>query len=702
MNSRTDRWFSLLLFALIACGIAFAAYVSKAPLPVKVAVFVFPLAAFSAIGYLVWGEIDRYRVGPLRLRVPDDAGVGSTIKVGLRVENPQLAERIATFTLVCERFGRGNQDRQWREVWSTAEVATVVRGMLTAEASMQIPRNAEISKADELRWQLRATIVGYERAKFVEEVNVRRTVPGMASDFAGANELLDQPRLESLEFETAAPPASAVSNETKTQWLLVDKALGLRIVGVALIGFATFWLWMSTSAFRQNFFAEFDAQSPFSWGQLLFQVPFVLVGIALEVVGIAMLLVREQYEISSAGVAQELVASSLFKRRALIAPNEVLALRVLEVAETPPYLALAVLTKRGVLKLPIKMIHAEAMQKPDQFRQHARWLADVIGRRDLAFDANPMRGVRSVGLVSLFSKSGAADEVGKTPHDRLKVLRAISGGMAILGFGGFALMFLGGIFGERTSPSPKKPSAPMESATASFKQAREEARFAAVRDEAGVIDASNCGYEDKSYCDTLIFATRSNQHKRVAEMLAKGAKPHERDGNGWSPWAYALSRGNAATISAFLDAEVPARGIQDLPFNGTQRQSVPPLIFALGHGNADAIQTLIKRGADPAERGPYGYPAANFAAYYGNVAALKALKESGVDLLAATPPGLPHDGETFLMHAAEGGKPAAVDYLLSLGANPSQRDPRGKTAADHAKAYGHVALAERLWELTKQ
>jgi ankyrin repeat protein len=40
------------------------------------------------------------------------------------------------------------------------------------------------------------------------------------------------------------------------------------------------------------------------------------------------------------------------------------------------------------------------------------------------------------------------------------------------------------------------------------------------------------------------------------------------------------------------------------------------------------------------------------------------------------------------MHAAEDGKPAAVDYLLSLGADPSQRDPRGKAAADHASAYG--------------
>jgi uncharacterized protein len=265
-----------------------------------------------------------------------------------------------------------------------------------------------------------------------------------------------------------------------------------------------------------------------------------------------------------------------------------------------------------------------------------------------------------------------------SPTGRLKIFHAITGAMGILAFGGFALMFLGGVFGDHLGMKSK------------------------ARANVQRIPLQGCGYEDQNYCGMLIHMTRSNQAQHVRTLLAEGADPHERDGSGWSAWAYALSRGDSATIEVFLDAEVPARGKQDLPFNGTQRQNAPPLIFAIGQGNADAIQTLIKRGADPAERGPYGYPAANFAAYYGNVAALKALNESGLDLLSVTPPGLPHDGETFLMHAAEGGKPEAVDYLLALGADPGQRDPRGKTAADHAKAYGHAALAEILWTRAKQ
>jgi Ankyrin repeats (3 copies) len=59
------------------------------------------------------------------------------------------------------------------------------------------------------------------------------------------------------------------------------------------------------------------------------------------------------------------------------------------------------------------------------------------------------------------------------------------------------------------------------------------------------------------------------------------------------------------------------------------------------------------------------------------------------------PPG-EADGMTPLMAAAAGGNEALVELLLDRGADPVLRDEQGRSAAAHARAAGHVHLAERL------
>jgi hypothetical protein len=58
--------------------------------------------------------------------------------------------------------------------------------------------------------------------------------------------------------------------------------------------------------------------------------------------------------------------------------------------------------------------------------------------------------------------------------------------------------------------------------------------------------------------------------------------------------------------------------------------------------------------------------------------------------------------ETPLMAAAAAGQEKAVAFLLQAGADPSRRDPSGRSAAELARAAGHVALAERLELSTDQ
>jgi hypothetical protein len=56
----------------------------------------------------------------------------------------------------------------------------------------------------------------------------------------------------------------------------------------------------------------------------------------------------------------------------------------------------------------------------------------------------------------------------------------------------------------------------------------------------------------------------------------------------------------------------------------------------------------------------------------------------------------PEGTVTPLMAAAAGGHESAVELLLLCGADPSCRDPRGRTAAFYARAAGFPHLAERL------
>ena len=53
-------------------------------------------------------------------------------------------------------------------------------------------------------------------------------------------------------------------------------------------------------------------------------------------------------------------------------------------------------------------------------------------------------------------------------------------------------------------------------------------------------------------------------------------------------------------------------------------------------------------------------------------------------------------GFTPLMEAAFNGQVDMVEALLAHGADPGLQDDHGRTAADHARAQGHGALAERL------
>ncbi|MDK2124194.1 ankyrin repeat domain-containing protein [Parachitinimonas caeni] len=180
----------------------------------------------------------------------------------------------------------------------------------------------------------------------------------------------------------------------------------------------------------------------------------------------------------------------------------------------------------------------------------------------------------------------------------------------------------------------------------------------------------------------------------LARLLLKhGANPLHQDSKGWSPYSTALYYPfRLEVLKAMLAAGVSPdqRIVMPAQFGNA---AVPGLLLPMATENHAAIKALLAAGANPGQAGPYNYPVGNFAAYWGRCKVLATLREGGVDLLRPTPAQSAHPGETYLMHAAEGGSRECIKYLLQLGAKTDERDAAGRTAADHAKQYGHDWLA---------
>ena len=112
-------------------------------------------------------------------------------------------------------------------------------------------------------------------------------------------------------------------------------------------------------------------------------------------------------------------------------------------------------------------------------------------------------------------------------------------------------------------------------------------------------------------------------------------------------------------------------------------------------GQDDAVVRLLDLGADARQWGrafETNLPihAACAGGRIGNAAFAQLV------LATADPDIAPNHGHTPLMLAAANGLGGAVDILLAAGADRQRRHPDGRTAADFARARGHVELAGRL------
>lgn len=127
--------------------------------------------------------------------------------------------------------------------------------------------------------------------------------------------------------------------------------------------------------------------------------------------------------------------------------------------------------------------------------------------------------------------------------------------------------------------------------------------------------------------------------------------------------------------------------------NGLSRDGFLPLALAAFFSNASAFDRLLPltRDVNVRARNPQQVAPLHAACARRNIGMVEALLRAGAD------PNLTQSGGfTPLQAPAQHGDAALAGLLLLFGADPSQKNDKGETAADLARTAGHDWLAERL------
>jgi len=177
----------------------------------------------------------------------------------------------------------------------------------------------------------------------------------------------------------------------------------------------------------------------------------------------------------------------------------------------------------------------------------------------------------------------------------------------------------------------------------------------------------------------VVDAVRAGDRGRVAELLAAGGDPSDREADGTSALHWAVHAADAALVDALL-----AAGADPASRN---RYGVPAMHLAAENGDAAIVSRLLAAGADPNAALAAGETALMTVARNGDIAALTALLDAGADVNAREG----WKGQTALMWAAANDNADAIRLLLDAGAELGARTDEGDFDA-LAFAVRHSAI----------
>jgi len=204
--------------------------------------------------------------------------------------------------------------------------------------------------------------------------------------------------------------------------------------------------------------------------------------------------------------------------------------------------------------------------------------------------------------------------------------------------------------------------------------------------------------------ETPLLIAANNGHKAAVEALLKhGADPSLCSEAGWSALTFAAHKGYGDIVELLLDdgAPVNCRVTEDssTPLHKACAGSKPghleavkllleshadvhalnkwretPLLTAANHGQAGAVEQLLRAGADPCKCTDTGWSPLSIAAYKGHDEVVKLLLEEGAPTEEADPT------LSALLQAATKGLPDTVELLLRHGADHTVTTKKGDTA----------------------
>lgn len=171
---------------------------------------------------------------------------------------------------------------------------------------------------------------------------------------------------------------------------------------------------------------------------------------------------------------------------------------------------------------------------------------------------------------------------------------------------------------------------------------------------------------------TLIALSAGANLVRAEENPAAGYVA-ARDQN--APLFDAAKSGNVKELRAALKSR---------SVNAQDEKGYTALIYAAYYGNEEAVNLLLKQGADPCVRDKRGNTATLGAIFKGHLGIARTLMKSSCAVTAKN-----DAGQTPLMFASLFGRISILKDLLAKGAKPEETDQLGNSAISLAETQGN-------------
>jgi ankyrin repeat protein len=203
---------------------------------------------------------------------------------------------------------------------------------------------------------------------------------------------------------------------------------------------------------------------------------------------------------------------------------------------------------------------------------------------------------------------------------------------------------------------------------------------------------------------SLLSAAEAGNVTAVRSLLKRGASPNSAnsDGNTITALMLAARGGHSSVVRLLLEAGADVNATATVPGGvSSGNTGLTALMEASASGDPTTVELLLVHKADPAAKSTFvvndSTGATNAAGcspvimQAANLAVLRVLAEHGADLHVKD-----CDGNSVLMFAAQNLDPPALQYLLSKGLDPQERNHKGLTALDLAKQAEETGNIEIL------